>query len=77
MTHLSLPIDAHFALPDEDIISCKFFGLGADGTVGANKSAIKMMSAQTNRQVQAYFAYDSKKSGGYTVSHLRQFARRT
>ena len=71
VTHLSLPIDAHFALPDEGVISCKFFGLGADGTVGANKSAIKMMSAQTNRQVQAYFAYDSKKSGGYTVSHLR------
>lgn len=71
VTHLSLPIDAHFALPDEGVISCKFFGLGADGTVGANKSAIKMMSAQTDRQVQAYFAYDSKKSGGYTVSHLR------
>ena len=71
VTHLSLPIDAHFALSNEDVISCKFFGLGADGTVGANKSAIKMMSAQTNRQVQAYFAYDSKKSGGYTVSHLR------
>lgn len=64
VTHLSLPIDAHFALPDEGVISCKFFGLGADGTVGANKSAIKMMSAQTDRQVQAYFAYDSKKSGG-------------
>ena len=71
VTHLSLPIDAHFALPNEGVTSCKFFGLGADGTVGANKSAIKMMSAQTDRQVQAYFAYDSKKSGGYTVSHLR------
>lgn len=71
VTHLSLPIDAHFALPDEGVISCKFFGLGADGTVGANKSAIKMISAQTDRHVQAYFAYDSKKSGGYTVSHLR------
>lgn len=71
VTHLSIPADKHFALPEEGIISCKFFGLGADGTVGANKSAIKIIAAQTNRQVQAYFAYDSKKSGGYTVSHLR------
>ena len=71
VTHLSIPADARFALPEEGVVSCKFFGLGADGTVGANKSAIKLIAAQTNRQVQAYFAYDSKKSGGYTVSHLR------
>ncbi|WP_300831982.1 pyruvate:ferredoxin (flavodoxin) oxidoreductase [uncultured Bilophila sp.] len=52
-------------------VQCKFFGLGADGTVGANKQAIKIIGDNTDLYVQAYFAYDSKKSGGFTVSHLR------
>lgn len=67
------------SLPEGDIIetappgtiSCKFWGLGSDGTVGANKSAIKIIGDNTNLYVQAYFSYDSKKSGGTTVSHLR------
>jgi pyruvate-ferredoxin/flavodoxin oxidoreductase len=50
---------------------CKFWGLGADGTVGANKSAIKIIGDNTDMYAQAYFAYDSKKSGGITISHLR------
>ena len=50
---------------------CKFFGLGSDGTVGANKQAIKIIGDNTDMYAQAYFAYDSKKSGGFTVSHLR------
>ena len=52
-------------------VQCKFFGLGADGTVGANKQAIKIIGDNTDLYAQAYFAYDSKKSGGFTVSHLR------
>lgn len=67
------------SLPEEDIvdttpegtISCKFWGLGSDGTVGANKSAVKIIGENTDLHVQAYFSYDSKKSGGTTVSHLR------
>ncbi len=55
----------------EDRISCKFWGLGSDGTVGANKQAIMIIGNQTDRKVQAYFDYDSKKSGGITISHLR------
>jgi len=55
----------------EGTISCQFWGLGADGTVGANKQAIKIIGDHTNKYAQAYFAYDSKKSGGATVSHLR------
>jgi pyruvate-ferredoxin/flavodoxin oxidoreductase len=55
----------------EGTISCQFWGLGADGTVGANKQAIKIIGDHTNKYAQAYFAYDSKKSGGTTVSHLR------
>lgn len=71
VTHLSLPVDASFTLPQEGITSCKFYGIGSDGTVGANKSAIALIAAHTKHAVQAYFSYDSKKSGGYTVSHLR------
>ena len=52
-------------------ISCKFYGLGSDGTVGANKNSIKIIGDHTDMYAQAYFAYDSKKSGGLTVSHLR------
>ncbi|NNM66760.1 MAG: pyruvate:ferredoxin (flavodoxin) oxidoreductase, partial [Spirochaetales bacterium] len=55
----------------EGTIECKFFGLGADGTVGANKNSIKIIGDHTDLYAQAYFAYDSKKSGGFTVSHLR------
>ena len=55
----------------EGTVECKFFGLGADGTVGANKQAIKIIGDNTNMYAQGYFAYDSKKSGGFTVSHLR------
>jgi pyruvate-ferredoxin/flavodoxin oxidoreductase len=72
VTFLSLP------LPKEEVtvaaagtIECKFFGLGADGTVGANKNSIKIIGDHTELYAQAYFAYDSKKSGGFTVSHLR------
>ena len=55
----------------EGTVSCKFWGLGSDGTVGANKSAIKIIGDNTDMYAQGYFAYDSKKSGGVTVSHLR------
>lgn len=71
VTHLSLPVDDSFVLTQAGIRSCKFYGIGSDGTVGANKSAIALIAAHTKQAVQAYFAYDSKKSGGYTVSHLR------
>ena len=55
----------------EGTVSCMFYGLGSDGTVGANKNSIKIIGDHTDKYVQAYFAYDSKKSGGITVSHLR------
>ncbi|MFR9257034.1 MAG: 2-oxoacid:acceptor oxidoreductase family protein [Merdibacter sp.] len=55
----------------EGTTSCKFWGLGADGTVGANKNSIKIIGDHTDMYAQAYFAYDSKKSGGVTISHLR------
>ena len=55
----------------EGTIQCKFFGLGSDGTVGANKQAVEIIGDKTGLYSQAYFAYDSKKSGGITVSHLR------
>ena len=60
-----------FPTVPEGTVQCKFYGLGADGTVGANKQAIKIIGDNTDLFVQAYFAYDSKKSGGFTVSHLR------
>lgn len=72
VTHLSLPVNRHF--PDtapKGVVNCKFWGLGSDGTVGANKSAVKIIGNHTDKYVQAYFAYDSKKSGGITISHLR------
>ena len=70
VTNLSLPtVDIHTA--PEGTISCKFWGLGSDGTVGANKNSIKIIGDHTDKYVQAYFAYDSKKSGGVTISHLR------
>jgi pyruvate-ferredoxin/flavodoxin oxidoreductase len=67
---LPLPKEEVVVVP-EGTIECKFFGLGADGTVGANKNSIKIIGDHTDLYAQAYFAYDSKKSGGFTVSHLR------
>ena len=71
VTHRSLPIVEEPDVADEGTIACKFWGLGGDGTVGANKNSIKIIGDNTDMQVQAYFQYDSKKSGGVTISHLR------
>jgi len=71
ITHTSLPVEQGFVVAPEGTVQCKFWGLGADGTVGANKSAIKIIGDNTDMYAQAYFAYDSKKSGGVTMSHLR------
>ena len=71
VTHLSLAVDADFDLEPADTVRAVFYGLGADGTVGANKSAIKIIGEQTPLYAQGYFVYDSKKSGAITVSHLR------
>ena len=71
VTHLSLPVGEKLDTTPADIISCKFWGLGSDGTVGANKNSIKIIGDHTDMNAQAYFSYDSKKSGGVTVSHLR------
>ncbi|MDR1436172.1 MAG: pyruvate:ferredoxin (flavodoxin) oxidoreductase [Puniceicoccales bacterium] len=72
VTHISVPHDRTFRLKaDEDCFSALFFGLGSDGTVGANKNTIKIIGSETDNYAQAYFVYDSKKSGGVTVSHLR------
>jgi len=71
VTNLSLPITEEPDTTPAGTISCKFWGLGSDGTVGANKNSIKIIGDHTNKYVQAYFQYDSKKSGGVTISHLR------
>jgi pyruvate-ferredoxin/flavodoxin oxidoreductase len=71
VTHLSIPMLENPDTTPADIISCKFWGLGSDGTVGANKNSIKIIGDHTDMNVQAYFQYDSKKSGGVTISHLR------
>ena len=71
VTNLSLPIVENPDTTPEGTHSCKFWGLGADGTVGANKNSIKIIGDNTDMYAQGYFAYDSKKSGGLTVSHLR------
>lgn len=71
VTNLSLEVKENPNTTPDDIINCKFWGLGADGTVGANKNSIKIIGDHTDQYVQAYFAYDSKKSGGITISHLR------
>jgi pyruvate-ferredoxin/flavodoxin oxidoreductase len=71
VTNLSLPVKEEIDTAPEGTISCKFWGLGSDGTVGANKNSIKIIGDNTDQYAQAYFAYDSKKSGGVTVSHLR------
>ena len=71
VTNLSLPVNETIRTIPSDTVSCKFWGLGSDGTVGANKSAIKIIGDNTDMYAQGYFDYDSKKSGGVTMSHLR------
>ena len=71
VTHLSLPIVDFPDTTPEGTYSCKFWGLGSDGTVGANQNTIKIIGDNTDMYAQGYFAYDSKKSGGLTISHLR------
>ena len=71
VTNLSLAADEPLVTTPEGTINCKFWGLGADGTVGANKNSIKIIGDNTDMYAQAYFDYDSKKSGGVTMSHLR------
>ncbi len=71
VTNLSLKIEEQIVTEPEGTTNCMFWGLGSDGTVGANKSSIKIIGDYTNKDAQAYFAYDSKKSYGVTVSHLR------
>ena len=75
VTHMSLAWDAAFSTDDEDVSTALFYGLGADGTVSANKNSIKIIGQQTERHVQGYFVYDSRKSGAITVSHLRTSPR--
>ncbi len=71
VTHTSLPVGEEISLAKEGTFEALFFGLGSDGTVGANKNSIKIIGGSTDKYCQAYFSYDSKKSGGYTSSHLR------
>ena len=71
VTHTSLPYDPAFSTEPEGTVRAMFFGLGADGTVGANKNTIKIIGEETDLNVQGYFVYDSKKSGAVTTSHLR------
>ena len=71
VTFRSLPVGEEISLAKPGTFEALFFGLGADGTVGANKNSIKIIGGTTNKYSQSYFSYDSKKSGGYTASHLR------
>lgn len=71
VTFTSLPLEEEKALGDPSTFEAKFYGLGSDGTVGANKNSVKIIGDNTNKYCQAYFHYDSKKSGGFTCSHLR------
>ena len=71
VTHRSLEYDETFDIEPDDVVRAVFFGLGADGTVGANKNSIKIIGEETDFYVQGYFVYDSKKSGAVTISHLR------
>ncbi|HUG33686.1 MAG TPA: pyruvate:ferredoxin (flavodoxin) oxidoreductase, partial [Anaerolineales bacterium] len=71
VSHTSLNVDPTFIIEPEGVVSCVFFGLGADGTVGANKNSIKIIGEETDNFAQGYFYYDSKKSGTVTMSHLR------
>jgi pyruvate-ferredoxin/flavodoxin oxidoreductase len=71
VSHTSLPVDHEFSTEPDNVIRAMFYGLGADGTVGANKNSIKIIGEGTENYAQGYFVYDSKKSGSMTVSHLR------
>ena len=71
VTHTSLEYDPTFTIEDEATVQCVFWGLGSDGTVGANKNSIKIIGEETENYAQGYFVYDSKKSGSVTISHLR------
>ncbi|MGO3611178.1 MAG: 2-oxoacid:acceptor oxidoreductase family protein, partial [Enterococcus sp.] len=71
VTHMSLATKGILDLTNPTTFQAKFWGFGSDGTVGANKSAIKIIGDHTDKYAQGYFSYDSKKSGGLTVSHLR------
>lgn len=71
VSHTSLPFDPQFSTESDKVVRAVFYGLGADGTVGANKNSIKIIGEETNNFAQGYFVYDSKKSGSMTVSHLR------
>ena len=71
VTHTSLAVDPEFDIESDDVKRAMFFGLGADGTVGANKNSIKIIAEEAGLYGQGYFVYDSKKSGAITVSHLR------
>ena len=71
VTHTSLAYDTHFTVESPEVVRAMFYGLGADGTVGANKNSIKIIGEETPNYAQGYFVYDSKKSGAITISHLR------
>ncbi|MBN2800047.1 MAG: pyruvate:ferredoxin (flavodoxin) oxidoreductase [Deltaproteobacteria bacterium] len=71
VSHTSIAYDPSFQIEDHDVTTAVFFGLGADGTVGANKNSIKIIGGETDNYAQGYFVYDSKKSGAITISHLR------
>ncbi|NES74613.1 MULTISPECIES: pyruvate:ferredoxin (flavodoxin) oxidoreductase [unclassified Okeania] len=71
LSHTSLPFDAGFSIEADNVVRAMFYGLGSDGTVGANKNSIKIIGGETDNYAQGYFVYDSKKSGAVTVSHLR------
>ncbi|MEX1310853.1 MAG: pyruvate:ferredoxin (flavodoxin) oxidoreductase [Candidatus Sulfomarinibacteraceae bacterium] len=71
VTHLSLPVDDDYDIASDKVFRGVFFGLGADGTVGANKNSIKIIGEETDNYAQGYFVYDSKKAGAVTISHLR------
>ncbi|MDR1602574.1 MAG: pyruvate:ferredoxin (flavodoxin) oxidoreductase [Tannerella sp.] len=71
VTFTSLPVKEEIAMGGDNMYEAKFYGLGADGTVGANKNSVKIIGDNTDKYCQAYFSYDSKKSGGFTCSHLR------
>ncbi len=71
VTHTSLPYDPEYSIESEKVVRAMFYGLGSDGTVGANKNSIKIIGENTDNYAQGYFVYDSKKAGAITVSHLR------
>src|SRR4029079_4461525 len=71
LMHTSLDFDSDFSIEPADVVRAQFFGLGSDGTVGANKESIKIIGENTDNFAQGYFVYDSKKAGATTVSHLR------